>query len=407
MSEKKKKDKKPARTPLAGMLAEYDSTSALMKASEKVRDAGFENWDTFTPFPVHGIDPAMGIKPTFLPWIVLAGGLTGCTTGVILQWWTNAVDYPWIVSGKPFWSLPANIPVIFELTILLSAFCALGGMLALNKLPHPSHPLDLKERFSRATDDRFFIYIESVDPKFDEDDIRELLEGTHALAIETVDDDTQTEDKLPRGIIYALIILTAAAGIPFALAARARASESEQPRIHIIPDMDFQQKFKAQAKNVFYEDQRAMRGEIEGTVAVGEARLDDHFYRGKQGSAWARTFPSQVEINDATMARGKERYDVFCAPCHGLSAKGDGMVHRRTDQLAAGDKEGWVPPTNIHQDYLREQPVGELFNSITNGVRNMPAYGRQIPPEDRWAIILYVRALQRSQNKAAAGGGGK
>src|SRR5215217_1593338 len=100
---------------LVGLLAEYTNVDQILKAARAVRRAGFARWDVHTPFPIHGIDYAMGIKPTILPWIVLGAGLTGLTTGLVLQWWTNAFDYPFMISGKPYWSLPANIPVIFEL----------------------------------------------------------------------------------------------------------------------------------------------------------------------------------------------------------------------------------------------------------------------------------------------------
>lgn len=136
-------------------------------------------------------------------------------------------------------------------------------------------------------------------------------------------------------------------------------------------------------------------------MAVGHLDLDDHFYRGKgPGGAWARTFPDQVTIDDATMARGQERYNVYCSPCHGLTGAGDGMVAKRADALAEGT---WVPPTNVNQDHLRQQPIGQLFNTITHGIRNMPPYGHQIEPADRWAILLYVRALQRAEKDGAAG----
>ncbi|MEZ4228353.1 MAG: quinol:electron acceptor oxidoreductase subunit ActD [Polyangiaceae bacterium] len=395
MSEKKDKST-TKKTPVYGILAEYSDPAVLIEACKKVRDAGFKKWDTYTPFPVHGIDPAMGIKPTILPWLVLCAGLTGLATAITLQWWTNAHDYPWIVSGKPFWSIPANVPIMFELTVLLSALTTLGGMLALNKLPHPSHPLDLKERFERVTDDKFFLLIEASDPKYDADEVTALL-AEDADLVEPLMDDDQTPAELPRGIIYGLVILTAAAIVPFALAAHARESHNRSPRIHIVPDMDWQTKYKAQRVNTFFDDRRADRPFVEGTVARGNLREDDHFYRGKSGDTWARTFPNQVEVSEATMKRGEQRFDIFCAPCHGLQGRGDGMVNKRAESIGAG-VDGWVPPSDITDPNLMKQPVGQLFNSITHGVRNMPAYGPQIEPEDRWAIILYVRALQRTRN---------
>ncbi|MFH0793157.1 MAG: DUF3341 domain-containing protein, partial [bacterium] len=116
---------------------------------------------------VHGLDGAMGIRPTILPLIVFGGGLTGCAAGLALQWWTNAVDYPFLISAKPYFSLPANIPIIFEITVLFSAITTVLAMLALNNLPLHYHPLFRSERFRRSTSDRFFIVVEAQDPKFD------------------------------------------------------------------------------------------------------------------------------------------------------------------------------------------------------------------------------------------------
>ncbi len=394
MSEKKKEPETPAvEAPLHGLLAEYETPTDLVEAAKRVRDAGFKKWDTYTPFPVHGIDPAMGIRPTILPWIVLVAGLTGCGGGLLLQWWTNTYDYKWLISGKPFFSIPANIPITFELTILLSAATALTAMLILNGLPKFHSPLDLKKRFARVTDDRFFLVIEAIDPKFDETDTRELLEETKPAALEDVLEDRVTSDKLPRGLIYALVVITVASLVPFGLIARARASTMRKTRIHIIPDMDSQTKYKTQSMLSFFGNARAMRPQVPGTIAVGQADLDDHFYRGKVNGSWALTFPKQVPVNDATMKRGQERFGIYCVPCHGQAGNGDGMVAQRATALAQGT---WVPPANLNQDYLRVMPVGQLFNTITHGIRNMPAYGPQIPPKDRWAIILYVRALQRS-----------
>lgn len=394
MSHHEPSDTETGPAPLHGLLAEYHSPAEIIAASNAVRKAGFSRWDTFTPFPVHGIDKAMGIKMTILPWIVLCAGLTGLATAILLQWWTNSYDYPWLISGKPMWSIPANVPIMFELTVLFSGITTLVAMLVLNNLPLPAHPLDFVKRFARSTDDRFFLLIEAADPKFDEEETKKLLDGTHAHAVESVLEDRKTPSKLPTGLVYVLVVLTVAAAVPIALAAKARYAKSRSPRIHLIQDMDQQPKYKAQRENPIFADGRATRLPEPGTVAVGELHEDDHFYRGKQGDAWALTFPPPVRANETTMERGRERYGIYCTPCHGFSGEGDGMIARRAEELAQGT---WVPPTNLTQETIRRQPVGELFNTITHGIRNMPAYGAQIDAADRWAIILYLRALQRSR----------
>ena len=378
-----------------GLLAEYETPQKLIAAARRVKEAGFSRWDSYSPFPVHGIDPAMGIRPTVLPWIVLAAGLCGGSGALFFQWWTSTTDYPWIVSGKPFFSIPANIPITFELTVLASALTCFMAMLLLNKLPQPSHPLDRVRRFARVTNDRFFILIQASDPKFDARDTGELLAATSPRgAVETIMEDTQSSAVIPRGVLFGLLILGSAAIVPFALATLARVSTNSKPRFHIVPDMDFQEKYKTQRKNAFFEDQRAMRLDVPGTVAVGELRDDDHFYRGKINGSFAKTFPPQIEISEQTMARGQERFGIYCSPCHGMDGSGQGMVHQRAKSLMQGT---WVPPADLHQDVLRYKSVGELFDGISKGVRNMPGYARQVDPADRWAIVLYLRALQRAQ----------
>lgn len=174
-----------------GLLAEFDSVGPFLEAARRVRDAGYAKWDTYSPFPVHGIEQAMGMKRTLLPFLVLGGGLTGATVGVLMQWWMNAYDYKLIISGKPFWSIPANIPVIFELTVLLSAFGAVFGMLALNKLPELHHPLFTSERFHRVTTDKFFIAIEASDPRFKLEDTKQFLASVGGKHIEVVGEEDE------------------------------------------------------------------------------------------------------------------------------------------------------------------------------------------------------------------------
>jgi mono/diheme cytochrome c family protein len=197
---------------------------------------------------------------------------------------------------------------------------------------------------------------------------------------------------MPRWLVLALLVAVVVTWIPMALMVRARSVKTEKTRIHIIPDMDSQPKYRAQAANVLFRDGRAMRPPVEGTVARGELRDEDDVYRGKDGDAWVATIPMPVTMS--MMERGQNRFEIFCAPCHGLAGYGDGMVNQRADALQEGT---WTPPSSFHTELVRERPVGQLFNTITYGVRNMPAHGPQIEVADRWAIVAYVKALQRSQ----------
>jgi Protein of unknown function (DUF3341) len=181
-------DAPPDRRGLWGMLAEFDSPHALTRAAHRVRDAGYTRWDCYSPFPVHGLERAMGLKDTRLAWVVLGGGIVGAGSGLLLQWWTNAVDYPFVISGKPLFGVPAAIPITFELTILVSAITAFLCMFAFNRLPQLYHPTFRSERFRRATNDRFFLAIESRDPRFDVEHTEALLREAGSTHLEWLED---------------------------------------------------------------------------------------------------------------------------------------------------------------------------------------------------------------------------
>jgi hypothetical protein len=167
-----------------GLLAEFQTPAQLYQACEAVRDAGFSRWDAHTPFPVHGLDKAMGLKRSLLPWIVLVMALGGAAAGFALQTWVHSIEYPSVISGKPFFAWPAYIPVTFELGVLGGALGAVLGMFHLNRLPRHHHPVFASSAFERASDDRFFISIEALDPRFDTSGTPDLLRRAGALRLE-------------------------------------------------------------------------------------------------------------------------------------------------------------------------------------------------------------------------------
>ena len=173
--------------PYYGVLAEFATPADLYHACERVRDAGFTRWDAHTPFPVHGLERAMGLRRSPLPWIILGAGLTGAALGFLLQWWVHARAYPLVISGKPYFSWPAYIPITFEVGVLFAALGAVLGMLGLNRLPMLYHPLFRSRVFERVTDDAFFISIESWDPRFDPSATGKLLESLGARRVELLE----------------------------------------------------------------------------------------------------------------------------------------------------------------------------------------------------------------------------
>ena len=197
---------------------------------------------------------------------------------------------------------------------------------------------------------------------------------------------------MPRWFIPLLLLLASLALLPVALIARSRAVRSPQPRVHLVPDMDNQGRYKAQQANGWFADSRAMRLPVAGTVARGELNADPAYHAGIVDEAYVTELP--VELTAELLSRGQRQYAVFCAPCHGLGGYGDGMVAQRADRLQQGT---WVAPSSFHAEPAFSRPPGHLFNTITNGIRTMPAYGPQVEVADRWAIVGYIKALQRSQ----------
>jgi hypothetical protein len=174
------------RGEIFGLLAEFETPAILYQACEKVRDAGYKRWDAHSPFPVHGLDHAMGLGRSRLPYVTLAFGLIGAVTGFVLQLWANGIAYPIMISGKPLFNWQPYMPITFELGVLFAAISTVVGMLAFNQLPMHFHPLFGSKTFERVTDDGFFISIESWDPKFNSIDTERFLKESGAKRVELV-----------------------------------------------------------------------------------------------------------------------------------------------------------------------------------------------------------------------------
>ncbi|MEZ4401837.1 MAG: quinol:electron acceptor oxidoreductase subunit ActD [Kofleriaceae bacterium] len=383
---------------LHGLLAEFETPGALIAAARKVKNAGYTEFDCYSPFPVHGIDDAMGIQRTKLPLVVFAGGAAGLIGGLFLQWWMNAHNWPWIVAGKPTWSIPANVPIAYETTILLSVLTTFFGMWMANKLPQVWHPYFSLDRFAKVTDDGLMIGIDAKDQRFDLEQTKQLLVAAGATDVEECYRDLRPEaTEVPKWIYGAMTVMTVLAIIPFALAAKARRSTSADPHWHIFSDMDFQPKAKSDQAFPEFADGRANRGEIAGTIARGSLDADDAYYRGLRDGQWITDVPADVTVDRDLLARGQGKFNIYCAPCHGYDGNGHGIVPERVAQAGgAWEARNLTAPETI------KLPNGQLFNTVSNGYNTMMGYAAQIPVQDRWAIVLYVRALQRGQNATQA-----
>ena len=428
---------------LVGLLAQFDDPNSLVAACNKAREAGYKKMDAYSPFPVHGIDPAIGIKRSWLPFLVLAIALGAVCVGLGMQWYTNYADtspifpgYKFKISGKPYFSLPANIPVTFEVIVLSSAFATFFGMWILNKLPRLSNPLHRVSRFKRATNDKFFLMLEKEDEKFSETDSRAQLDEWGAVAIEEVRQDL-TDTKLPGWMPMAGLLAGLALLIPPFAIFSVMHTTNRAPRLHVVPDMDWQHKFKTQVVqhdlvdgDRLFIDNRAMRQPVEGSVRMGDLQTDSEMFQGIKkefrGAAlaqlrnsyhvslngqeedaaaeenldqWMTTFPAGIEVNEELLQRGRARFEIYCAVCHGYAGNGDGLVNQRAMALNATGKATWTAAKSLHDPVVKDpskNPIGRIYDTITNGRANMGPYKDQIPMADRWAIVAYVKALQET-----------
>ena len=431
-----------------GIVAEYESVDSLLDACRRVRDAGYKKTDAFAPFAVHGIDKAIGIKPTVLPWIVLACGLAGTATALVMQIWMNAIDYPYIISGKPFISLPAFMPVAFELTVLFASFGAFFGMWALNGLPRFSNPMFTDPRFDRVTDDRFFLYVDAKDDKFDAQSVEKLFSESGGQYIQkVVEDDSSPKIPKPFFLLWGLIIGFSV--IPLLIVLKMRVTNSSQPRFHVFYDMDFSPAKDAQQRSTLFADGRAMRPDVPGTVARGEVGQDMNFLTGIDMPALSVLDASRAErlvrahMNPQPPQVGNEG-DSEEAAADGAGCGRAAAATERDgyDALAdaepAGDQYGtararaailWhllfgLPRTQ----WWRQRPGESASQKDPGGDMDFPLlvapghlvrrevsrrqvvqHDQQRHPQDaricranqiadRWAIVAYVRALQQSQN---------
>ena len=440
-----------ANRKLIGLLGQFDDPGTLLQACHSAREAGLRKIDAYTPFPVHGIEQAMGIRRTILPFIVLFVGLGACGVGIGLQWFTNATEgwglwsgYQFKISGKPYFSLPANIPVTFEIIVLSSAFAAFLGMLALNRLPCLANPLHRIPRFRSVTNDRFFLSLGADENGFDSGTARDNLNRWGATDVEEIWLD-ETDHRMPAFLktvaILGLILLL----VPPVMIYRARGMTSRQTRLHVNPDMDFQVKFLPQSlgpispdnpKEFFFPHKRSGFAPVPGTVPRGKGMDDIEFKRGIQAGSledhqtasstpavlassgsrqesgqqegatepetpaepdWLTRFPASVDINEQTLLRGQEQYNINCAVCHGYSGEGNGLVNQRALGLVINGHAKWNTARSLYDPEVINQPVGRIFDTITNGRSMMGPYGSRIRPADRWAIVLYVKALQETR----------
>lgn len=361
-----------------GITALFKSPDEIISAANKIAEAGYTKFDVNTPYPVHGMDDAMKLKPSRLGFITLVFGLSGAVIALLFMYWTMSVDYPMVIGGKPFFALPAFIPVTFEVTVLLATVMTVISMLAIFfGLPRNSHPLHDTNYMKKVSKDHYGIVIESGDPKFDELKMKEFLGTLNPVSIELV--HYPVEEGLvifqPKFLMFLLLTVIVVSGGTYFLL----------NKLMYMTPFDWmmeQDKLIPQKSSVLFEDGYGMRKPVEGSVARG---FIPYPFMGEDN-------PKEVLMNPFIPTKenielGKKKYLTYCSPCHGDFGDGDSRLRGQFPN----------PPT-LHSSRGREFSDGMIYHIITNGQNIMPSYASQITRDERWAIVNYIRVLQRAKN---------
>ncbi len=357
----------------------FDNPDKIINAAKKVKSDGFKYFDINTPYPLHGMDDAMGLKSSKLGYVTLFFGFAAATFILSFMWWTLAISYPLVIGGKPYFALPAFVPITFEFTVLLGVLSTVIGMIAVVfNLPFNSHPLHDTEYMKNVSSDKYGLVIEAADPNFEsEEKIREYLKNLGAVFTEIIYEPEKENFKIfePRFIVFLGIVVFLTAGGTYITL----------NKFMYLPPFDFmlhQNKGSAQAESNFFYNKREMRNPVSGTVARGYIP-----YPFKGQAEPKEVFSNPVLPTMKSLELGQKKFLTFCSPCHGYHGDGNSRLM------------GQFPPgPTLHSARVIGFSDGKIYNIITNGQNAMPSYAYQITRNERWAIINYIRVLQRAQN---------
>ena len=367
---------------LYSYAALFDTPNDIIHAAKVVSERGYTKFDVNTPYPVHGMDAAMKLPPSKLGFVTLFAGLGGMSLALLMMGWMMGIDYPIIIGGKPFFPLPAFIPITFEITVLLATLTTVAALLFFFfKLPNNKHPLHDTNYMKNVSSDKYGICIEAIDPKFNETEVKELLTSLHASLIEPIYFDEEEVSFRTKVAEPKFIVFLAAVALFVSVSAYLHLNQL----MYIVPFswMSDQEKAVVQETNEIFENGLSMQIPIEGTVARG---FIPYPFKDKPDDA-GKLLVNSLIPNEENLSIGKEKYDIYCSPCHGYLGAGDSRLR------------GQFPnPPSIHSEKLRTWSDGRIYHVITEGQNVMPSYRSQLTRQERWAVVNYLRVLQRSLN---------
>lgn len=363
---------------LFAISAIFNTPDEIIHAAKAITNLGYTSFDINTPYPVHGMDKAMKLKPSKLGYITLAFGLGGAAFALFFMWWTMSIDYPQIIGGKPAFALPAFIPVTFEVTVLLATLSTVIGMLTfLFGFPDNKNALHGTEYMKKVSVDKFGAIIYANDPQFNESKVKELFASIHGGMIELIYEFEKEKYPIfqPKFLMLLAVTAVITSGSTYFILNKFLFM---QP----FNWMAYQDKSTAQEKSNFFADHFGMRTKVDGTVA---REFIPYPYSGINNPTEVLSNPLPPKKENLKL--GQSKFLTFCSPCHGSYADGNSRLRGQFPN----------PPT-LHSTRAREFNDGMIYHIITNGQNTMPSYASQITQDERWAIVNYIRVLQRAKH---------
>ncbi|MGE5488358.1 MAG: quinol:electron acceptor oxidoreductase subunit ActD [bacterium] len=361
------------------VLGLYPDAQRLMDAIPHVKASTAARLESYTPYPVHGIDKALGLRKSPLAGMVLIMGIIGAISALGFEMWASGVDYPIVTAGKPVLSWEAFVPIMFEVTVLFATFTAgLGMLLLLNRLPFFRHPMLKSKSMARVTRDQFALAVEADGGELDIEAISAAFQKTGALEVEVIEAPEPPGPLSPNFAFRAILAVgIACLGAGYLTYWGVKLFPVTVPMAHMLD----QPRLNPQSESAFFKDGSGMRLPVAGTVARGHL---PYLLTEQESAALVNPLP----VNREVLNQGREGFNTYCSVCHGLL--GDGVP---TLTAAYGAK-----PANLVSEQIRAYPDGLIYHAIVKGKNAMPSYSAELTEDERWAVVHYVRVLQRALN---------
>ncbi|MBM4170384.1 MAG: DUF3341 domain-containing protein [Ignavibacteria bacterium] len=360
----------------------FNSPDEIIHAAEKAVEKGYKKYDVHTPYPLHGMNSVMNLPPSKLGYIALIVGLSGALAALLTMFWISAIDYPIVIGGKPLFSFPAYVPIMFEVTVLSASIATVLAMLFFFfKLPNNAHPLNGTEYMQKVASDKYGISIQCDEKLFEEKSVIEFLKSVHAKDITPIyydNEEINYKHKIfePKFILFLVIAGLISSSVTY----------FTLNKLMFMPPFTWmmdQSRLDVQSSSVIFSDGYGMRNPVEGSIARGSLPYQFQGQPELAGEKLINPLPSTKNV----LELGLKKFDIYCSPCHGFYGEGNSRL------------QGHFPnPPSLHSDKVRNWPDGRIFHVITDGQNIMSSHASQLNVDERWAVVNYVRVLQRAFN---------